>query len=73
MASLPLLRTREASLVPVIYLTISQCVTLKTPPLQCGRIAAESCTPTRQTSVRLLTLVNGICSSKSVALEALEC
>ena len=59
--------------MPVIYLTISQCVTLKTPPLQCGRIAAESCTPTRQTSVRLLTLVNGALSDKQIALGPLEC
>jgi len=69
----PYFRTREASLVPVIYLATSQCVTLKTPPPQCGRIAAESCNPTRQTSVRLLTLVNGDLSGKPIALGPFEC
>ena len=59
--------------MPVIYLAISQCVTLETPRPTCCRIAAESCNPTRQTSVRLLTLVNAIGASKSVALGALEC
>jgi len=69
----PYFRTREASLVPVIYLAIRQCVTPETPLPHCGHFAAESCNPTREMGVRLLTLVNGIRSSKSIALGALEC
>jgi len=59
--------------VPVIYLAIAQRLTLETPPLRCGHYATESCNPTRETRVRLLTLVNGAQSGKRIALGPLEC
>ena len=59
--------------MPVIYLTIAQDLTPETPALRCGPCAAESCNSTRETSVRLLTLVNGVLSGKQIALGPLEC
>jgi len=63
----------EASLVPVIYLSVTQYLMLETAFLRCGRAAAESCNPTQQPCVRLLTLVNGALSDKQIALGPLEC
>src|SRR2546428_13165655 len=63
----------EASLVPVIYLTIDQCLRSETAPPCCGHCAAESCNPTREAGVRLLTLVNSGLSGKQIALAPLEC
>jgi len=65
--------TLEASLVPVIYLAIAQCLRLRNPVLRCATGAAQSCNPTRAAGVRLLTLVNGGLSGKRIALGALEC
>ena len=59
--------------MPVIYLSVAQCLMLETAFLRCGRPAAESCNPTRQLCVRLVTLVSEGLSGKQIALGALEC
>src|SRR5438552_17881693 len=63
----------EASLVPVIYLSVTQYLMLETAFLRCGRAAAESCNPTQQPCWRLLTLVNGALSDKQIELGPMYC
>src|SRR5712691_5429278 len=63
----------EASLVPVIYLTIDQCLRSEAAPPHCRHCAAESCNTTQEACVRLLTLVNGGLWDKQIALDPLEC
>jgi len=70
---LPSLRDFEASLVPVIYPTNAQRLTLQPPVARGGHFVAESCTSIREPVVRLLTLGHGTYPDTLIALGALEC